>query len=69
MRVVASAAMVAATVATLAAMTAMTSERIAASCTAELLKAATNQRSDRPCHTASDCPALKANTTSVAMGR
>ena len=69
MRVVASAAMVAATVAMLAAMMAMTKERIAASCTAELFQAATNHLSETPSHTASEGPALKANTTSVAMGR
>src|SRR5262245_65421206 len=61
--------MVAAMVAIDEALTAITSERTAASCTCALFQADWNHWKEKPSHTASDCPALKANTTRVAIGR
>src|SRR4029450_2368982 len=61
--------MVAAMVASEPALTAITSERTAASCTCALFQADSNHWKEMPSHTASDDPALNANTTSVAIGR
>ncbi len=68
-RLVAKAASVAATVASVAATRAINNERMAADCTASLCQAEMNHRVEKPSQTTIESPALKAYTTSVAIGR